>query len=286
MMLTSRAMNPTRTSSRLSTRPFTVTIASSTSLWPSSIKARGKTVTSIVLSRSSRTNTAIWSPFLVNLRAMLVMTPPSTSTEPSSRSGASAMPQSTLRRNAASTPSSGWSDTYRPSISFSKRSRSLLSNSLSGMATRSSNPSALSPPRSPNRLITPWSRSRRRTSVPSMICSKTINSPRRGWPSESNAPALINDSTVRLLSTGSGTRSAKSWNDSNVPLALRSPSSSSTKPSPTLRIADSPNVMAPGEPAGSVTSSAISSGVTRGEVHHRPIDVGRQHLDAGTRERR
>ena len=95
-----------------------------------------------------------------------------------------------------------------------------------------------------------------------MICSKTISNPRRGWPSESKAPALISDSTVRLLSTGSGTRSAKSWNDWNVPLAVRSPSSSSTSPSPTLRMADSPKVMAPGDPAAIVTSAATSSAPT------------------------
>ena len=35
----------------------------------------------------------------------------------------------------------------------------------------------------------------------SMICSNTSSRPWRGWPSESNAPALISDSIVRLLST-------------------------------------------------------------------------------------
>ena len=66
------------------------------------------------------------------------------------------------------------------------------------------------PPRSPKRLITPCSRSRRRARVRSTICSKTRHRPWRGWPSESKAPALISDSTVRLLSTTGSTRSQKS----------------------------------------------------------------------------
>ena len=82
----------------------------------------------------------------------------------------------------------------------------------------------------------------------------------RGWPSESNAPALISDSTARLLSTGSGTRSAKSWKLANGPLASRSASSWATRPAPTLRTADSPNVIAPGLPTGSVTPSGTSAG--------------------------
>ena len=119
-------------------------------------------------------------------------------------------------------------------------------------------PSSLAKTSSPNRLITPWSRSRRRTSVVSMICSKTISRPRRGWPRLSNAPALMSDSTVRLLSTGSGTRSAKSWNEVYGPLASRSTSSWSTSPSPTLRTADRPNVIAPGLPGGRSTSIGTS----------------------------
>ncbi len=43
-----------------------------------------------------------------------------------------------------------------------------------------------------------------------MICSNDCSRPLRGWPSESKAPALISDSTVRLLSTAKSTRSQKS----------------------------------------------------------------------------
>ena len=85
------------------------------------------------------------------------------------------------------------------------------------------------------------------------MCSKTPSNPLRVWPSESNAPALTSDSTARLLSTGSGTRSAKSWKLVNGPFASRSSSSRATRPAPTLRTADSPNVIAPGLPTGSVT---------------------------------
>ena len=91
------------------------------------------------------------------------------------------------------------------------------------------------------------------------MCSNTVSSPRRGWPSESNAPPLISDSTVRLLSTGSGTRSTKSWKLVNMPFSLRSATSSSTSPSPTLRTAERPNVIAPGLPTGRAMSSGICS---------------------------
>ena len=49
-----------------------------------------------------------------------------------------------------------------------------------------------------------------RSIITSMIGSNTNDRPWRGWPSESNAPALISDSIVRLFSTGAATRSQKS----------------------------------------------------------------------------
>ena len=63
------AIRPNRDSSRLSRRPLTATMMSSSSLWPCSCSMRGNTVTSIVASRSSSTNTAIWSPRLGELAA-------------------------------------------------------------------------------------------------------------------------------------------------------------------------------------------------------------------------
>ena len=75
-------ISPKRESSRRSSRPLTVTITSSSSLCPCSASVRGKTVTSIDDSRSSSTNTAIWSPFLVNLRPRLVITPPTSDQRP------------------------------------------------------------------------------------------------------------------------------------------------------------------------------------------------------------
>ncbi len=66
-------------------------------------------MTSIEDCRSSSTKTAIGSPFLVNFRWRLVMTPPTVTIVPSSRSRSSATVASDLRRSARSAPSSGWS---------------------------------------------------------------------------------------------------------------------------------------------------------------------------------
>ena len=63
-------------SSRLSSRPFTMTTASSASLWPITDIVLGKTMTSIWAWRSSSTNTAMRSPSRVHLRLSEVMTPP------------------------------------------------------------------------------------------------------------------------------------------------------------------------------------------------------------------
>ena len=55
----------------------------------------------------------------------------------------------------------------------------------------------------------PRSCSRRRSSVRSTTVSSTRHRPWRGWPSESNAPALTSDSMVRLLRTTGSTRGAE-----------------------------------------------------------------------------
>ena len=69
-------------------------------------------------------------------------------------------------------------------------------------------------------------------------------SPRRGWPTESNAPALISDSTVRLLQTTASTLRRKSAKSANSPLALREATTEVTTLTPTLRTAVRPNRMA------------------------------------------
>jgi hypothetical protein len=96
-------------SSRLSTRAFTTTTASSASLWPCSVIVRGKTITSTELRRSSSTKTAMRSPFFVHLRWSPVMTPPTAFSAPSSHSARSSSAQSARRDNVASAPSNGWS---------------------------------------------------------------------------------------------------------------------------------------------------------------------------------
>ena len=102
----------------------------------------------------------------------------------------------------------------------------------------------------------------------------------RGWPSESNAPALISDSTARLLSTGSGTRSAKSWKLANGPLLVALGEQLGDEPGA--------DVAHRGEPerdrarAAERQGDAVGDLVGRqgGEVGDRPVDVGRQHPDA------
>ena len=84
---------------------------------------------------------------------------------------------------------------------------------------------------------------------------------------ESNAPALINDSTVRLLSTLRSTRSMKSWNDAKGPFFSRSSRINSTTPSPTFLTAERPNVIAP-----SLAAKSDSEELTSGTITRSPID--------------
>ncbi len=260
-------ISPNRESSRRSRRPLTVTITSSSSLCPCSASVRGNTVTSIDDSRSSSTNTAIWSPFLVNLRPRLVITPPTSTSAPSSRSCRSAIDCSTLRLQRRLDPEQRVvGDVEAQHLLLVAQPVALVELDVGdrpgARRTRRRAPRvpASSPLQSPNRLITPWSRSRRRITVVSITCSNTASRPRRGCPRPSNAPALISDSTVRLLSTPSGARSANSWKSEYGPFSSRSTSNCSTSPSPTLRTAESPNVIAPGLPTGRLTLAGTSSG--------------------------
>ena len=68
-------------------------------------------------------------------------------------------------------------------------------------------------------------------------------SPRRVCPSESKAPALIRDSTTRLLQAEASTLAKKSWKSAKRPFAVRDSMIESTTASPTLRTADNPNRM-------------------------------------------
>ncbi len=68
-------------------------------------------------------------------------------------------------------------------------------------------------------------------------------SPRRVCPSESNAPALISDSTTFLLQATGSTFLRKSEKSANAPLALRVATIEATTLAPTLRTAVSPNRM-------------------------------------------
>ena len=70
--------------------------------------------------------------------------------------------------------------------------------------------SSASSSKSEKRVEIPCSCSRRLTSARSTIPSKARQSPFRGWPSESKAPALASDSTARLLSALGSTRRQKS----------------------------------------------------------------------------
>ncbi len=63
------------------------------------------------------------------------------------------------------------------------------------------------------------------------------------WPRESNAPALISDSIVRLLQTTAGTLSRKSVKLVYAPFVCRASTIASTTFAPTLRTAVRPNRM-------------------------------------------
>ena len=117
-----------------------------------------------------------------------------------------------------SMPSSGWSETYRPSISRSKFSRVFLSHSASGIATSNAASACSSPPK---RLSWPIASLRLMSMTESTACSWMSTRPLRGWPKESNAPALTSDSMTRLLQTTAGTLRRKSAKLVNSPLDLR-----------------------------------------------------------------
>ena len=96
----------------------------------------------------------------------------------------------------------------------------------------------------------------------STACSCTITRPLRGWPNESNAPALISDSMTRLLHTTTGTLRRKSAKAVNSPFDLRAATIASTTLAPTLRIAASPNRMSRPTAVNVATDELTSGGST------------------------
>ena len=98
-----------------------------------------------------------------------------------------------------------------------------------------------SPPGSSKSDTYPSLSLRRADAICSTVCSNTSSRPPRWWPIESNAPALIIDSTVRLFSAVTSTRQQKSKKSLNGPACCRAAMMCWTTPSPTLRMPARPN---------------------------------------------
>src|SRR5215469_12955234 len=167
-----------------------------------------------------------------------------------------AIEQSVAAAMTCSTPSSGWSDTYSPSISRSKASSVDFSHSPSGTGTSNVTSSWLSSPKSES---WPMASFRFTSMIASTACSWISTSPRRGCPNESNAPALTSDSITRLLQTLTGTLRRKSEKLPKAPLAVRAATTDSTTAVPTLRTAARPNLMS-GPTAVKMAFDALTSG--------------------------
>ncbi len=187
--------------------------------------------------------------------------------EPSGRPSSAisdAIDVSAARASTCSSPDSGWSDTYRPSISRSKASRCFLSQSgRSGTSTANViAASSSAPPKPAKRSNWPSASLRFTEMTESTACSCTTSRARRGWPSESNAPALMSDSMVRLLQTTAGTLSRKSVKDVNAPFSSRAAMIASTTLAPTLRIAVRPKRMSSPTAVNLAAESLTSGGST------------------------
>ena len=220
--------------------------------------------------RSSTVAIAQRSPFLVRLTCSPVISPAIVTIEPSG------LPPSSLVRAAiavsawadstCSTPNSGWSETYRPSISRSKVSRVDLSHSTPGTAVspiRSPPESpAESSPNAPNRLSCPMASWRLTATKASTYSSCTRSRPIRVSASPSNAPPLMSDSMVRLLHTTAGTFDMKSRKEVKRPFSSRAAMIASTTLWPTLRIACIPNRMSVPTAANWPMESLTSGGST------------------------
>ena len=169
---------------------------------------------------SSSSTEAYWLPLdLAIRRETPVSIPAMVTVSPSRTCESSPMMSCTewvaASESARSRPRSGWSETYRPSMSRSKFSFSRRSQSgTSGMVTVSSSPRASSMPREPKRSNWPAASLRLTATAASTAASWMRDRERRVWPRSSKAPALMSDSMVRLLHTCSGTFFRKSLKDS------------------------------------------------------------------------
>ena len=198
-------------SSRLSTRPFTTTTASSASLWPCSVHRLGEDHDldrrPQVLEGEHGHQVALPGPLALQAgddAAERLRSRPSSNSSRARRACRRSAGAGRPRRPAAG----GRSRRGRASPSRTPAAPACRTRGRGWRCARSSPGPPSSPP--PNSVMTPMSRSRRRATVWSMICSNTVSRPLRGWPSVSKAPALISDSIVRLLSTWVSTRSQKS----------------------------------------------------------------------------
>ncbi len=120
---------------------------------------------------------------------------------------------------------------------------------------------------SPHRLskskpTSPFASLRLILTADSTASSWTSTSARLVCPRESKAPALINDSTVRLFAAWIGTLPRKSWNDSKRPLPSRASLTPSTTFAPTLRTAPMPKRMSSPTAAKYRFDSLTSGGST------------------------
>ena len=193
-------------SSRPSTRPFTHTMASSASRWPNCCIVLGKTMTSIDACRSSRTKTAMRSPFLVHLRCRLVT---------SAADDAHACRPRRPRARRASSRCGGAATPRRPSAGGRSRraraspsrtpSRAFLSNSMVGDGdAASSKPAAAGGRRRASTNRSNWPSASLAAAGDGAVDDLLVDhaaGPGGGGRCESKPPALISDSMVRLLST-------------------------------------------------------------------------------------
>ena len=165
-------------------------------------------------------------PCLVTRRWTEETSPANVTVAPDGRSPRDVTDVSAALVNTWSSPFSGWSETYQPSISRSLFSRVRLSHSSnSGTATTVLPASA---PASAKRSNWPTAAARLVSSAASTrsLCAATRE--RRVWPRESKAPALTRLSTRRLLHTEASTRAKKSWTSRKRPCAVRSATSAET----------------------------------------------------------
>ena len=148
-------------------------------------------------------------------------------------------------------------------MSLSCARRTALSHSPTGTGVCSASPVVSpSPARPPNKSYWPAASALLISTAESMTSSWTAARPLRVWPRESNAPALMSDSTTRRLHTCTSTFATKSWKSVNRPRERRVSLMDRTTPSPTLRIADNPNRMSLPRAVYAESESLTSGGNT------------------------